>query len=192
MVEKYNMVFGPDRWNAVKATRRFGEVCAGYDSEEAFWGLQEDIPGLTKDTIFLDVGCGPGRAARNVFPLVKHYHGVDIHQDLLDIAIEHYADVPNVSFVKTDGQDLSMFESDFFDYVYERLMFIHITKENIEMYLHEMFRVLKPGGILFIPDLPAEDIMVNGLTEEEVRKIFSSMKALSLGKTGTWQVECIK
>lgn len=193
MVNKINMVFNFERWNGISKTRQFREVCAGYNNEEDFWNLKEPIPNLKSDMIFLDVGCGPGRVAGHVAPLVKEYYGVDIHPELIGIAEEHYAGRPNIHFVKNDGRDLGMFGDDIFDYVYERLMFIHVVKERIITYFEEMTRVLKLGGHLYVPDLPCFEYYVNGLTRQEVAYLLRDFDTIDVKQERkTFQLECVK
>ena len=187
-----NMVFGLDRWNAVVSSGNFNEVCAGYGTPEKFWGLQEEIIHLEKGMRFLDVGCGPGRAAEGIKNIVGEYHGVDAHEDLISMAREHFRCVPNIYFYVNNSRDLSMFEDNTFDYVYERLMFIHIVKEWIETYIMEMYRVLKPGGILYIPDLPEIDHLVNGFTRHEVDEMFKDFSLVEVQKFNTWTIYCKK
>ena len=73
-----------------------------------------------------------------------------------------------------------MFENETIDYVYERLMFIHITKENIIGYIHEAERVLKKDGILNIPDMPWEERWVNGFTKEEIRNLLANFQKVEI------------
>lgn len=187
------MVFGPARWNGVSKSREFGQVCAGYNKEENFWNFEESIPNLREDIIFLDIGCGPGRIASFVIPKVKAYYGIDIHPELIGIAEEHYKDYPNVFFAKNDGHGMSMFKDDYFDYVYERLMFIHIPKDNIIEYLLDSYRVLKLGGFLYVPDLPRDKFWINGFTREEICSVLNKFSNVKIGNVGnTWQLECIK
>lgn len=188
MVDKINMVFGPARWNGISKTRKFAQVCAGYDKEEDFWDFKETVPNLREDMIFLDMGCGPGRVASFVAPKVKEYYGVDIHPELIGIAEEHYKDITNISFMINNGQDLKMFSDGMFDYVYERLMFIHITKQTIEGYFLECERILKSRGIFYVPDLPNDEYWLNGFIEDEVRKLlinFSDIDIHEIGNTFT-------
>ena len=151
MADKMNMVMNKERWDGIAKSRNFNEVCFGYPKEEDFWNFYEKndrLIGLEKYMIFLDLGCGPGRVASIVAPQVKYYYGVDIHKELIGIAEEHYKGQSNISFINHNGKSLPMFENEMIDYVYERLMFIHITKENIIGYLQEAERVLKKDGIL--------------------------------------------
>jgi ubiquinone/menaquinone biosynthesis C-methylase UbiE len=144
--------------------------------------------------IFLDVGCGPGRIASYVAPKVKSYYGIDIHPELISIAKEHYKDYSNVTFLKSNGHNIDVFESDFFDYVHERLLFIHIKKEIITEYLLDCCRVLKKKGFLYVPDLPRFDYWVNGFTRDEISSLLlKNFSVVRIGeKSNTYQLLCVK
>ena len=55
----------------------------------------------------LDVGCGVGRWAEVFIGRVKDYHGTDLIDGLIRIAITRYSHVPNYSFQIIPAQDLS-------------------------------------------------------------------------------------
>jgi ubiquinone/menaquinone biosynthesis C-methylase UbiE len=193
MVEKMDVVLNWDYWDGVAATKDFNKVCYGFHDENTFYGFTEPIEGLESDMRFLDFGCGPGRIVKTVAPQVKEYVGVDSSVGILELAREHHKDYPNVSFFNCNARDLSRFEDESFDYVYERLVLIHVPKEVIIGYLKEFYRVLRTGGILNIPDLPREDVSVNGLTLVEVQTILRDFGCIQIqSKDNTWKVWCVK
>ena len=118
-------------------------------------------------------------------------------EGLLEMAREHHKSYSNVNFVKCNGTDLSCFEDNTFDYIYERLVFIHVPKEGIVKYIKEFFRVLRPGGFLYIPDLPKEEACTNGFTmaEMEMFRDFRSVNVSAIGydnNPGVYMVKCAK
>ena len=184
MADKINMVFGPARWNGISKTRNFKEIRSSTSKEDDFWKFTEDIPDLGEQMIFLDLGCGPGREASAVAPKVCQYYGVDVHPELISIAEKHYKGIANISFTVNNGQDLKIFSNGMFDYVYERLLFIHIPKQTIEGYFLECERILKPGGILYVPDLPNDEYWHNGLTKNEVLNLLSNFSNVDIREVG--------
>lgn len=55
----------------------------------------------------LDLGCGTGRWADSIVPAVSYYHGVDLSNDLLEIARNRFKDVNNAFFTEMKCQELS-------------------------------------------------------------------------------------
>ncbi len=97
----------------------------------------------------LEIGCGPGRL---MLPLSRYFaeiHGVDISEQMIEMARERLRDVPNAHLHLTGGSDLSMLEDDFFDFAYSYTVFQHIPDAVVvRNYLREARRVLRPGGVL--------------------------------------------
>ena len=58
------------------------------------------------------------------------------------------ANIPNVEFYETNGQDFSLFQDSTFDFCFSYIVFQHVpTKSIVQDYIFEVARVLKPGGI---------------------------------------------
>jgi ubiquinone/menaquinone biosynthesis C-methylase UbiE len=96
----------------------------------------------------LEIGCGPGRLMK---PMIRHFaevHGVDVSDEMIALARQKLAGIPNVFPHATDGASLSQFADESFEYVYSYAVFQHIPNRDIVyQYLNEMHRVMKPGGL---------------------------------------------
>lgn len=96
----------------------------------------------------LEIGCGPGRLMR---PMSRHFaeiHGVDISDEMIGRARVNLAGIEHAHPHTVSGSDLSLFDSDYFDFVYSFAVFQHIpSAEVVFSYLRETVRVLKPGGV---------------------------------------------
>jgi SAM-dependent methyltransferase len=96
----------------------------------------------------LEIGCGPGRL---MLPLSRHFgeiHGVDVSDEMVALARERLAGIPNAHVHRTDGAGLSKFADESFDFIYSYAVFQHVPdREVILDSLREIRRVLKPGGI---------------------------------------------
>ena len=98
-------------------------------------------------------------------PLVDYlsggtYNGFDIVKSGIDWCHTHYKDVPNFTFqhanIKNDRYNkdgnvaakdyVFPFEDNSFDFVFLTSVFTHMFKEDVQNYLSEIQRVLKPGG----------------------------------------------
>ena len=115
---------------------------------------------------FLDVGSGIGRIA---IPLTgfldrsARYEGFDAIQQGVDWCRRKVSSrFPNFSFTyvplqndlyRNTGSDASKFtfpyDNDQFDFVAVISVFTHLLPEEVENYLQEIRRVLKPGGVCF-------------------------------------------
>lgn len=176
----YNFVIYSSYWDDTARDNLFNRICSGFPGEQEFWGWQEPIEGLQEDMKFLDFGCGPGRIVKTVAPQVKEYCGVDMCKGLIEMAKNHHRDYENVQFFVNNGHDLKIFENNYFDFVYENLVFIHVLKEGITKYLPEICRIIKPGGYFVSFHFPKEGQFVNGLSLEEIRNSFSTFKSVEV------------
>lgn len=100
----------------------------------------------------LDLGCGSGPLAREIASAYPNSEvvGLDIAAPQLDYARQaaSAAKLTNVQFVKQNGGDPYPFPDQHFDGIVSYQAFQHFP--NKKDALKEMFRVLKPGGVLSI------------------------------------------
>lgn len=98
----------------------------------------------------LDVGCGNGGVAIAFAEAGVNMIGVDIEKELIDIAEKHaelYKCSPSPKFILYDGKKLP-FPNSSFDAATSISVLEHVT--NPSNYLKEIWRVLKPGGKLYL------------------------------------------
>jgi SAM-dependent methyltransferase len=75
-------------------------------------------------------------------------HGVDISAEMIKRGQQRLRHLPNVRFHQGNGYDLEPFRSNSFDVVYCAFVFQHMPKTSVFNYLQEVFRVLKPEGVV--------------------------------------------
>jgi len=97
----------------------------------------------------LELGCGVGRIGHELAPHVAHWEGADISANMLKVARERLAKFSNVGLTELTRSDLKSLPDASFDKAYSIAVFIHMDKEDFYLYLEDLTRVLKPGGLVF-------------------------------------------
>lgn len=107
----------------------------------------------------LEFGCGPGLIAGAISRYCEKVTGVDVSQTILKVAEELNHDVKNVFFWRSSGLDLQGLPSQSFSFIYSIECIQHIDKVHAVTFFHEFYRILKPGGRLFVhfPDLTRKE-----------------------------------
>lgn len=135
--------------------------------EESF-----DLLQISPGGIILEIGCGPlddvhilaGRCSPGGLVI-----GSDISSSLVTLA-KKAATIPNLSYIRMDGQNSGVRDG-VCDAVREDRVLQHV--QNPQQVIHEMYRVLKPGGscVLFEPDW--ENFIIDGADETVTRTILN-------------------
>jgi 2-polyprenyl-3-methyl-5-hydroxy-6-metoxy-1,4-benzoquinol methylase len=108
---------------------------------------QHQSVGTAEPFDVLDFGCGCGRMLRFLHAVPGRWraHGADTNPDLVEWCRSHLTSTP-VSLNPADGpleaSDLS------FDLVYCLSVFTHLAEDQARVWLAELARVLRPGGIV--------------------------------------------
>jgi len=123
------------------------------DSRTELWEEQHYFgPYIADNLAVLDLGCANGRLLKL---LEKHkvvYTGVDENATFIKAASEYAKSLPGISatFIKADLRELPL-DNRVFDRVFCIASLHHIPSSEYQLQaLREMFRVLKPGGLLLM------------------------------------------
>lgn len=154
-----------------------------------FLNYFKDLGRLRPDEKVLEVGCGVGRMA---IPLTSYldksgsYEGFDIAQAEIEWCRKnitprfanfnfHHSDVCNKQTNPKGRQAASSYRFPFadgqFDFVFLTSVFTHMLIDDIENYLREIARVLRPGGRLL-----ATYFLLDGETRERLGKMTSRFR----------------
>ncbi len=93
----------------------------------------------------LEIGCGNGRDAQEIYKLTNNYLGIDSSEKLLEIAKRN---LPDIKFLVADIKDISIPLS--IDIVFAFASLIHIKKEAISLLMQTLANTINPGGLVFI------------------------------------------
>jgi SAM-dependent methyltransferase len=123
----------------------------------------------------LDVGCGLGRLARALTQYLSPmgvYFGIDVTKSSIDWCREQYREYPNFHFIHADlfnteynptattpAADYAFpLETNSIDFIFSISLYTHLVLRDVENYLREMSRVLKPGGTIWNTFLLLDEI----------------------------------
>jgi len=138
---------------------------------DAVNALDIDLDGLS----VLDVGCGSGAWLR-IFPELgsspENLTGIDLSEERIRSARSKN---PAINFIKSDGENIP-FPSERFDIVMQVVVFSSIIDEGLAYNLaKEMYRVLKPGGMIFwIDHKKSHSEKLTGYSIERLHDYFPS------------------
>ena len=119
------------------------------DAEALLADLGEAVVG--PDARVVEIGCGIGRL---LVPLARRFRdvwGVDVSEEMVRLAGERLASIPNIRLLVNNGSDLADLPSGHFDFCCS-LYALEYAPDRwvVESYLREAARVLTDGGILKI------------------------------------------
>lgn len=115
-----------------------------------------ELAGITAQDDVMEFGCGVGRIGRELAPLCRSWTGSDISKNMLNYASERLVGIGNVRLQQLQGEGLSEFADSSFDVVYCTNMLAHLDEIDRWYYVQDAFRVLRPGGRLFIDTIDIE------------------------------------
>ncbi len=112
-----------------------------------------------------DFGCGPGQTTRYLKSLGMDISGLDLSEQMI---VQARAISPDLHFQKGNILKLN-FEAHSIAAVVSFYTIVHFTKEQVRNSFHEVFRVLKPGGIfLFTYHIGENTIRVDEFLGKEI------------------------
>jgi SAM-dependent methyltransferase len=97
--------------------------------------------------VMIELGCGAGRMTRNFARRYKRVIASDLSAEMLRRARQIHASEQNILWLRIAGADLACLANGSADFIFSYLVLQHIPSQVLAMeYIHEMLRVLRPGG----------------------------------------------
>ncbi len=127
----------------------------------------------------LDWGCGPGRVIRHMPKVIGNnskYFGTDYNASSITWCSEN---LPNISFNTNSIEAQLPYEDNSFDVIYGISIFTHLSEKMHYDWYKELYRVLKPNGIMFLTT--HGDNYKAKLTDAEIDK-FENGELIERGK----------
>ncbi|WP_100009794.1 class I SAM-dependent methyltransferase [Lentibacillus sediminis] len=116
-----------------------------------------------------DIGCGGGIYSKAMAELgIPEVVAVDFSEAMLEGARSHCRDYKQIQF-HLGNAEKSGLSAESFDFVMERALIHHL--DDLSYCFQEAFRILKPGGILFVQDRTPPDCLLPG-TNQHIRGYF--------------------
>jgi SAM-dependent methyltransferase len=145
-------------WTALSATESAAKMHVGATEDEAkltAMGMARlDVlmktVGVNENDVVLEIGCGIGRVAKHLAPRCRKWIGCDVSPNMLKLAGERLREFSNVELVETSGHDLKPIADLFVDLVYCTVVFMHLEQWDRYKLVTEAFRILRPGGKLYV------------------------------------------
>tara|TARA_B100000809_G_scaffold118758_1_gene117051 strand:- start:14439 stop:15242 length:804 start_codon:yes stop_codon:yes gene_type:complete len=103
-----------------------------------------------KDKRILDWGCGPGRIIRHMPMVVNNgceYFGTDYNKESIDWCSKNLSDI---QFNKNSLIAQLPYDDNFVDVIYGVSIFTHLSEQLHYDWYNELYRVLKPNGIMVL------------------------------------------
>ena len=104
----------------------------------------------------LEIGCGVARIGLELAPHCRSWTGSDTSANMVRFAEERLRGVKNIRVVYLQEVGLAVFPDSSFDVVYSTNVFPHIDEIDRWRYAEEAFRVLRPGGRIFLDNVDIE------------------------------------
>lgn len=122
---------------------------SGHDTAELLAGYFKKHIDL-KNKKILDWGCGPGRVIRHLPSVIGNdceYYGTDYNKKSIEWCTNH---LPGIHFNHNSLEAKLPYSNNSMDVIYCLSIFTHLSEQMHYDWYKELFRVLKPNGIMYL------------------------------------------
>lgn len=145
-------------WNNLSDTEDRAKMhVSGYVEEEKYLTaanetrkILEETVGIKPEDEVLEIGCGVGRVGMVLAPICKRWTGCDVSGNMLSHAAKRLSKFKNVRLIEISGFDLKPIADASVDVVYCTVVFMHLEEWDRYNYILEAYRVLRPGGRVYM------------------------------------------
>lgn len=132
----------------VKNQRQLGAE----DTDAVVWHLSRLLDLKPTDKL-LDLCCGNGLLTRQFARNCERVVGIDLAPAMIESARQHSAR-PNVQYLQGNATEAKQIVEGPFDKIILQFSFQYLSREEGEKAVRGMKRLLKPGGIIVLGDVP--------------------------------------
>jgi SAM-dependent methyltransferase len=136
----------------------------------------------------LDFGCGSARVIRYLLAedVEKNFTGVDINQELVDWC---RANINGVNWKLTPTLPPTDLDDNSFDFIYGISVFTHLDRDLQRLWLKELGRIIRPGGIILLTVHGAAYARHINLGASHRGKLRDNGFLYLSGVTGKWKLD---
>ena len=146
VLETAYMGQGASTYDSVRFTTKQGLAFDKLEREQFMKVATTIAPGAS----VLEVGCGTARFSKQCAEAGYNVTASDASPDMLAIAREKCAGLPNIDFKLARGADID-FESNTFDFVFAIRVINSLESPHYALQtVREMIRVTRPGGVVLV------------------------------------------
>ncbi len=154
-------------WDADRVERFWSFVAANIDHFRPTFAGEQWSPGFLSSMIqhaprggdVVEIGFGTGRFLCRVARRAGSYVGVESNPLAVEQAREAFGDLPGVRFEQGTALDLSSLPDDSADTLFIFEVIEHLSSEQLDAFMAEARRVLRPGGRLVATTPNAENLV---------------------------------
>lgn len=137
-----------------------------YSKHPRAWRGSSRVPDLDlpAGSRVLDVGCGNGKTSVTLIEMGFNVTGTDFSENAVGYCREHFGE--GAEFIVSDCTDMP-FSDGLFDGIFAVHLAEHLDDEGLKGFASECFRILRPGGRLFVRSFSPDDMRAEG--DESIR-----------------------